>query len=437
MARNYMHDIAAESEAEPGVLAPERSIRDFRPSAARQRLQSPQRMPEARVEYEPRRRKSRVGMWIAALIVLVVLSAAGAFILFPSTTITIVPRTHVMPFDSSNAFTAYPAMGAATGTITFTVTTEIFEDSALVQANGLEKAEEKASGNITVYNETNRVLRLIKNTRFQSPDGLLFRIPASVDVAAMKGTTPGSATVTVFADQTGPSYNLAPVDKFTLPGLKGSQDYAKVYAKSAAAFTGGFSGERPAVSSAILEASKAEIRNRLNEKAQELSRTVPDGSLAFPGLVALSFETLPPANEAGGGVRIRERVTVTMPVFPADLFARAVAQAVSADAEGQSVSIRFAADISAAPVGELGAADIGQKSITFTLMGRGEIIWHVDEAAVAEVLAGREEAAFETIIAGFPAIEEARARITPFWQHAVPKDAGDIKVTVESPPEQI
>lgn len=435
MARNYMHDIAPEPDSEPEGMRPERSIRDFRPSAARQRLQTPQRPHEARMEYGPPRRKSRVGVWIAATISLVVLAAAGALILFPSTTITIMPRTHVMPFDSSNALTAYPATGAATGTIPYTVMTQVFEDSALVQASGTEDAEEKASGNITIYNGTTRVLRLIKNTRFQSPNGLIFRIPASVDVPAMQGTAPGTATVTVFADEAGPAYNLAP-DKFTLPGLKGSPDFAKVQAKSTAAFTGGFSGKRPAVSPTVLEASKAEIRNRLDEKAQGFSRTAPDGSIAFPGLAALSYETLPPTNEAGGGVRIRERVTVTMPVFAADLFARAVAQAVSADAEGQSVSIRFADDISATSVGTLDAADIGQESITFSLTGRGELTWRVDEAAVAEALAGREEAAFETIIAGFPSIEEARARITPFWKHAFPKDAADIKVTLEAPPEQ-
>lgn len=432
-AKNYMQDIAPDSD--PDETPPERSIRDFRPSAARQRLQPTPRMHEEEPE-RPRRRKGRIGVWVAAILSLLVLAAAGVFVLYPSTTITVLPRTHVLPFDASNPITAYPSASAAAGTIPYTVTTQVFEDSAVVDASGTEHAEEKASGNITVYNETAKQMRLIKNTRFQSPDGLVFRIPASVDVPAMQAGKAGTATVTVFADATGPKYNIAPTDKFTLPGLKGGADYAKIYAKSSAAFSGGFSGDRPAVSPSILESSKADIRNRLADKAHELTRTVANGSVAFPGLMAISYETLAPTNEAGGGVRIRERATVTMPVFAADVFARSLAQAVSADAEGQPVSIRFSDDILAKPVGELNAADIGQQPVTFSLAGKGEIIWEVDKIALAEALAGRAEAAFEPIVKGFPAVEEARARITPFWKHAFPADAADITVVVEPPPEQ-
>lgn len=441
MAKNYMHDIAPKpDDFEDTEPEPERSIRDFRPSAARVRLQKPLRVAETTIDYEdhaPPRRRSRIGVWVAAFISLTVLCAAAALVVFPRTTITIVPRTHVMPFDASNPLTAYPSAGAATGTISYSSVTHVFEDSAVVQARGTERAEEKAMGTVTVYNSySDQPVRLIKNTRFQSPTGLIFRIPASVDVPGRKGVTPGSIAITVFADQTGPQYNIGPTDKFTLPGLKSTPDmYAGLYGKSSAAFTGGFSGDRPAVSPSVLEASKAEVRGRLNEKAQQLSRTAPELSLAFPGLLAISYETLPPTNEQDG-VRIHERATVIMPVFSAETFAQSVAKAVSADAEGQSVRIQFSNDIVAQPVGEMNAADIGKETITFTLTGRGQLIWQVNETALSEALAGREEAAFETIIKGFPAIEEARARITPLWKHAFPQEPSKIKVTVEDVPAQ-
>lgn len=429
-ARNYMHDIPQGAD-EP---TSERSIRDLRPSAARQRLQA---RPEIRSEFppEPRPRRPRFGIWIAALIALAVLLGAAGLLLFPSTTVTIVPRTHVVPFDSSNPLTAYPAATAATGTIRYTVMSQVFDDSSVVQASGTEQAEEKASGNVTVYNETDRTMRLIKNTRFQSPDGLIFRIPASVDVPPAKGGVPGTLNVTVFADETGPKYNISPTEKFTLPGLKTSPDFAKVYAKSTQAFTGGFSGQRPAIATAILESSKAEVRGRLEEKAHELWRTVPEGSLAFPGLMAVSYETLPAVQEPGGGVRITERATVNLPVFDVKMFASAVAQAVSADAETASISVRFSPDAVAQPVGTFDAASLGHDSITFSIAGRGQLVWQVDAVALQEALAGREEAAFEPIVRGFGAIEEARARITPFWKHAFPQNGADIKVEVGTPPE--
>ncbi len=448
MARNYIQDITPQGEEpEPKPQrekAPleERSIRDFKPSAARVRLQTPPpRLADVRQEYAAEavpKKGARWGVWIAALIALIVLVGVAVLILLPSTTITIVPRSHVMPFDATSPLTAYPAASAATGTIPYTIVTQVFEDSTVVAASGTERAEEKATGTVTVYNEySDQPVRLIKNTRFQSPTGLVYRIPASVDVPGKTAAAPGTITITVFADQTGPSYNIGPTDKFTLPGLKSSAEmYEKVYAKSTQAFSGGFSGERPAVSQSVLDASKTEVRGRLNEKARQLAQTAPNGTIAFPGLMAVSFETLPPTNEAGGGVRIVERATVTMPTFQADSFARSIAQAVSADAEGQMVAISFANDVSAQPVSELMVADLGQQPITFTINGRGQLTWSVDTMALAEALAGREESAFETIIQGFPAVEEARARITPFWKHAFPQSPAKIKVMVEEPQAQ-
>lgn len=431
MARNYMRDIAPESDDD---MSHERSIRDLRPSAARQRLQTPRADYQPEAPHRPRRR-SRMGIWIAGLIVLLALGAAAAVLLYPSTTVTITPRTHVVPFDASNPLTAYPADTAATGTIQYTVLSQVFEDSAVVQASGTEQAEEKASGSVTIYNETEKVVRLIKNTRFQSPDGLIFRVPASVDVPAGKAGAPGSISATVFADENGPKYNIPATDKFTLPGLKTSPDFTKVYAKSTTAFSGGFSGERPAVSSNVLESSKAEVRGRLEEKAHELWRTTPEGTIAFPGLLSISYETLPPTNEPGGGVRISERATVLVPVFDAQLLARSLAQAVSADAEGANIRVRFSDTVTAQPVGTIEAADLGRESVTFSIQGRGQLVWQLDVPALQEALAGREEAAFQPIVQGFTSIEEARARISPFWKHSFPKDPNSISVTVSDPPE--
>ena len=231
-ARSYTQDISPEDDSEkemPAPSSPARSIRDFRPSAERMKLQTPTRVAPVREAYgedsdEERPRRSRMGIWIAAGVALIVLAVAAILILYPATSITITPHTHVITFDASNPLTAYPAATAATGTIPYTTLSQVFEDSAVVQASGTEHAEEKATGTITIYNATNRELRLIKNTRFQNSTGLIFRIPASVNVPAMKGTTPGTARVTIFADQTGPKYNVV-AGTFTLPGLKSTPEH--------------------------------------------------------------------------------------------------------------------------------------------------------------------------------------------------------------------
>ncbi|OGG59999.1 hypothetical protein A2765_00850 [Candidatus Kaiserbacteria bacterium RIFCSPHIGHO2_01_FULL_56_24] len=427
--------VQPDIDSEPH-MAPERSIRNIKPTAARVRMT---RAAPERIQREayprPARRGGRWGVWAAAIVSVIVLGGAGALVMFPSTSVTVTPHVQVVPFDASTSFTAVPEATAAPGMIAYTVITQVFEDSAVVAASGVEHVDEKATGQVTVYNSfSDKPVRLIKNTRFQAPNGLIFRIPASVDVPGKKGTTPGTIQVTVFADQTGETYNLAATDRFTLPGLKSTPDmYAGVYAKSITAFTGGFSGDRPAVSAGTLDSSRSEVRGRLNEKAQQLASTAPEGSLAFPGLISTSFETLPPTNEPGGGVRIHERATVVMPVFPAGPFSQAIAQAVSANAEGQTISIKFSDTFSASASSTLAQGEMGQKPFTFKLSGSGQLIWNVDPKALAQALAGRDESAFQTLIQGFPAVEEARARITPFWKHSFPSDPSKISISVEQP----
>jgi hypothetical protein len=449
MARHYMQDITPPEDEpvreepidEPRMM-PERSIRNIEPSAARTRLQrgaTPRTHahPHAREAHLPPRPKSRWGVWVAAIVSLVILGGAAALIFFPSTSVAVTPHTQTIPFDAGTSFTAYPEASAAPGTIRYTVISQVFEDSAVVSASGVEHVDEKATGQVTVYNEySDKPVRLIKNTRFQAANGLIYRIPASVDVPGKTAAGPGTIQVTLFADQTGDTYNLPPQDKFTLPGLKSTADmYAGVYAKSTTAFTGGFSGDRPAVAPATLDAARSEVRGRLNEKAQQLAATAPEGTLAFPGLTNVAYETLPPTNEPGGGVRIHEKATVVMPVFPKDAFAQAIGMAVSASAEGQSLDIRFNDAISASASSTLAIGEMGKQPLEFRLSGTGQLLWRVDGDALAQALAGKEESAFQTIIQGFPGVEEARARITPFWQHSFPKDAAKVKIEIQDPPE--
>lgn len=430
MARHYMQDITPEDGGEKNTadirMTPERSIRNIEPSEARLRMTRP--MPNRAPERPPKR---RFGIWIVALVALCVALVAGVLLFFPGTTVTITPRSQTVPFDSVTLFTAYPKETAPPNSIGYTIFSQVFEDSAVVEANGIEKVEEQASGKITIYNEHSASpVRLIKNTRFQSPDGHIFRIPASVDVPGKTGT-PGSIEVTVVADAAGEEYNVPP-GRFTLPGLRSTPDmYEKVYARSTTAFTGGFIGNRPAVPEATLDAARAEIRNRLTEKVNGLAAATTPGTFTFPTLARMSFETLPPREESGGNVRINEKVTVTMPLFDEGSFANAVGGAVSASAEGHTLTLVRSSDLSAS---SSLATLVPGESFVFSLSGVGQLIWNVDEEAVKTALLGKEETAFESIIGAFPSVDTARARITPLWAKTFPKDPSRITIEVETPP---
>lgn len=370
---------------------------------------------------------NRMWIWAVAVVSVLVLIVLALFF-FRSTTVTVIPRSHEVVFDETSSFVAYPTEQAATGTLAYSVSVNDFEDSAVVKSEGKEHAEERASGTIEVFNEYGSAsVRLIKNTRFATESGLVFRVPATVVVPGKSGTKPGSVKVTVFADQAGAEYNVGPVSRFTLPGLKTSPDmYAKVYARSYAPMTGGFVGDRPVVAPSTLESARAEIRDRLLIKARDTARSLANAEgVVFPELIKITHESLPGTAEAGGDVRLHEKAHVEIPVFSAPSLAQIVAVGAGANAEGAGIVLTGMDEVKAA---QNGTVVLGKDTLAFALSGKAVLVWNVDSAALALALAGRDNSAFQGIVNGFSGIQEARARIEPFWKGTFPESPSDIKI---------
>ena len=432
----------AEEDNEPEnytAPTPEKSIRNIsmpqrvarRPAPDMSDMRQPTAAGILGGAHAPRVR-SRWWMWIAAGISVLILGSL-ALLALRSTTVTVTPRSQTVVFDQTAQFIAYPSATAAAGTLSYTVQTVELEDSEVVASSGTVKAEDKASGTITVFNDySTDGVKLIKNTRFQSANGLIFRTPAEIVVPGKKGATPGEVRVTVVADQAGESYNVA-AGRFTVPGLQSSPDmYAKVYGRSDAAMTGGFVGDKPGVADGALQGAIAQVRSRLEQKARDsaLAQST-DTATAFADIARISYQSLPSTSEAGGGVRIHEKARVEVPVFESAKFASAVARMVSADAESASIRIEGVARLVAQPTST--STVFLSDPLQFTLTGTAELVWNIDELALTTALAGKDKSAFQSIVTGFPGIQNATARIQPFWSSVFPTSPADIKVKIEEP----
>lgn len=448
MARDYLEDISSQSEepirrrsASPfSIRTGERTIRNI---AAPHRRGAGSEQNHARQFTGPgsgterrggQSKQVRIWIWVAASLAFFVL-AVVILLSFRNTTVTVIPVSRTVTFDKTSFFTAYPE-GLTAGALSYSVTAFDFEDSAAVPSNGTEKVSERASGTITVYNEySNSSVKLLKNSRFATPDGLVFRTPEAVVIPGKQGTSPGSISITVFADEAGEAYNVESVSRFTLPGLKSSPDmYTRVYARSLSPMSGGFVGVRPAVPAGALQTARAEVRGRLESKARDSARALASSTATvFPDLMRITYTSLTPTAEAGNGVRIHERAHVEIPVFSSALFAATVARMAGADTESATILSADGDGLAAALYGATSTNVLGKDPIEFTLSGKAQLISNVDADALANALAGRDQAAFQTIIKGFPSIQEARARIEPFWKGAFPQNVSDIHVEVSVP----
>jgi len=353
------------------------------------------------------------------------------FVALRPSRVTVVPRTHALSF-SNETFSAYPEATAIEGALTYQVETIELDDTEIVPSDGVVQASEKASGNITIVNNHQTTpLRLLKNTRFASASGQIFRAPAEVMVPAKVGSTAGRIEITVVADQPGEASNV-PAGKFTLPGLQSSGNmYRDVYAESSSSMSGGFVGERPGVAPGALESAIAEVRTRLEAKIMERVAEFNSEKIVFSDLMQITYRSMPNTTEAEGKVRIHEVATVLLPVFESGNFTREVTRSAVSDTENLQVRLLRSDTFRATSLAT--TSNIGVDAVSFSLSGNALLVWDVDEAELQDALAGKDEGAFEAVVGSFPGIEEARARIEPFWKNSFPTKGSSIKIDIKDP----
>ena len=431
MAKDYFDEIT------PSPAPTQRSIRDIPPSprAATHRPPAPPRPGAPMPPHRRAHRSGRLLIWVLAIASLALLGVIG-YIMTRGTSIDVVPRSHTIVFDETATYSAYPvdSESAAEGSLRYRLLTKELTDSAPVEATGTETVREAASGTITVYNNYSAAaVRLITNTRFETPDGLVFRVHKPIVVPGKTSSGPGSIDVTVYADAAGEQYNIGPVVKFTLPALKTSSPdmYTTVYAKSTGAMTGGFVGTKPKVSQATLDAAQAQMQARLSAQAKDAFGDDPM-VYQFPELMQVSFEAMPATIADDGTTQAHLRARISVPAFERTLFDSYIAIANSAALDSGSASIIDPSTFTITPISS-GEAEYGVTPIDFNLSGKAQFVWNVDTQALASDLAGRNRQAFEAVIKGHTGIESAKAHLSPFWRRTFPADPSDIVVNVQIP----
>lgn len=115
----------------------------------------------------------------------------------------------------------YSQTGEVTGTLLETELTQ----AKTFSSSPSGELEEKASGTVTLINNSNAPQTLIATTRLLSPTGVLFRLRETVTLANGK-----TISASVVADQAGEGSAIGPT-RFTIPGLR-AQLQEVIYAES-------------------------------------------------------------------------------------------------------------------------------------------------------------------------------------------------------------
>lgn len=336
----------------------------------------------------------------------------------------------------SDVTEVYTAGGEAS--LTYQVVAVSDVATKTVPATGSVQAEDRATGTIVVSNlYSTQPQRLITNTRFETPDGRVYRIHAPITVPGYTTKSgekvAGTIEATVYADEPGEKYNVDSSD-FKLPGLKNTNQYDVITARTKGPLSGGFVGTRATVEKSVRDQAIAELRAELDRKLRErVVAEAPATSVIFPDSISIRYTEAPDKGE-GSEALITVNGSAVAPAFNGDPLARELAQkaGISSDAP---LRLENAGELSYAAV-EASALD-GGGAITFNLAGTAHLVAAFDPTELAEDLAGKDESEAQTVRTEYPAlIGPMTVSVYPFWLSTLPANPERISVIIKGALDQ-
>lgn len=390
---------------------------------------TPVDVPSYKYEYDEPRKSSKKWLYVA-LGVLVLAIAFGVSAFFKSAVIRVSPKQESVSLSGTFKATKDTTDVSLLG---FQVVTVSKDAEKTVEATGQQQVDKKAQGRIIIYNETTQVQKLVATTRFETPEGLVFRLPVAVSVPAATTksgkTVAGSVEVLVVADKTGASYNVGLKD-FTLPGLKNDSKYKLIYARSKTEMTGGFSGIQKVVSKDVMDKADADLSAELKETlAKEIVSQIPSNFILYTSSLSYKFNPVEQSEGGESGAILRKRGTTSAVIFDKAALSRAILGKVAPDSTADLVKITNLESLEF----NYGTEPFDPASdtiLSFTLKGTPSLVWVFDENKLKTDLLGLSREKAKVILTTYDTVQEAWVETHPFWNQTIPKDA--TKVTIEN-----
>ncbi|MDQ5957685.1 MAG: hypothetical protein QG665_9 [Patescibacteria group bacterium] len=365
------------------------------------------------------------GLGLAFIIILVFVVGS----VFAKATVYISPKQAKVNLDET--FTAYSS--AATGELEFGTISNSISESITVKASGTKDVAEKATGQITIFNDFSAESQtLVAKTRFETTDGKIYRISKEVVVPGQKSEggkmIPGQALAIVTADQAGAEYNIAQAD-FKIPGFKDTPRYEKFYAKTKTALTGGLVGKTSTVSEKDRQDAEAELKQKLAAKAGDKSTvSVPEGQILFKDslFTTTSFEVKPGAKE--GEAQIVGTLTYTGVVFNEEKMATYLASRYVPDYDDETVTIPDSSTLNLVIIDKDKIDPQTASEIEVKSSGTAHLVWKVEIDEFKKAISGYNKGNFEMVLADFPAVESAKLKLSPPWTSSIPNNSDKIVI---------
>jgi len=372
----------------------------------------------------------RIIIWSVATISVLILVYASS-LTFSKATIKITPKQWTGEVEISLE------ASQNSDTLSYNLVTINGEMSRDIPATGEEQIEQKASGEIIIFNDHSPASQtLIKNTRFQTPEGLIFRIKDAVSVpgTTTQGgvTTPGKLKVEVFAEEAGEKYNIGLSD-FIIPGFAGDPRQKTIAAKSdpTKPIFGGFVGNTKTAIQADIDiatsATEEGLRTKLSSRA--VSET-PKDQVFFPSSSIITFENI--TDDSGGStLTIKKNGTLTGALFDKKELSLLLGDFLPEEARGIPNEIINWKDISLVFEDDSESKLTSGETIKFKLQGKIIAVANIDSDNVRSNIAGKKRSNFSQIMSETRSVAKAELQTYPSWSRSLPRSVERINVEIE------
>lgn len=292
-------------------------------------------------------------------------------------------------------------------------------------ATGEKEVAQKARGKITVFNEYGTTPQvLIATTRFQTPDGLIFRTLKGITVPGTKVENgkiiPGSINVEVVADKPGQSYNI-PESKFSIPAFNERSDigrYEKIYGKSNEAMKGGAIGKVKVVTSVDFNTAKQTLSDKVTKDVQDSLKTQTSELkiINTSDIKLMEPESTTKTDEAADEFIMTVSSSITTVGFKEDDLKTLIKQSIEKTQNLIAIPEKLTISYNNIVFNET------SNILAFTVNVKGNSYDKINIDKIRTDLLGKNEKEIKNYFKGAMGVDTAKVVLSPFWVKRIPKD---------------
>ena len=300
-------------------------------------------------------------------------------------------------------------------------------------ATGTDSVGRKAKGTIAVYNNfSTEPQSLVKATRFETPEGYIYRLDQSVVIPGAKkenGTLiPSSIEVSVTADQPGEKYNIGSVPKLTIPGFRGSPKFEGFYGGSKESMKGGSTGEVKVSTDEDIENARADIEKTLKEALKtEILMDMPENIKILEGAYdfVVTKEQINDVADKKGEFSVTLYGEILLIGFDEAELLATLGKRFSEQSKKELMNFNYRV--------EYGAVDINleTESMDSAINFESEWIEPFSKDEFEQKIVGMTENQLKEAVFSTPGVVRGEVKMRPFWVTRVPKDLNKITVDAE------